>query len=73
MWVNFTCVASEANPAVDNFLLYEKDGGINSSKSGAWIEKLSDGGRRMYSCEARHIVENVNSSNTVTLAVNGEF
>ena len=73
LWVNFTCVASEANPAVNNFLLYEKDGGINSSKSGTWIKKLTGEGKQVYSCEAQHIVENVNSSNTATLTVNGEF
>ena len=73
LWVNFTCVASEANPAVNNFLLYEKDGGVNSSKSGTWITKLTGEGKHVYSCEAQHILENVSSSNTAALTVNGEF
>ena len=75
LWVNFTCVTSESNPPVYNFLLYEKDGNISHSKSGTWITKISRGGRhvKLYSCVALHAVENVTSSNNVTLTVNGEF
>ena len=75
LWVNFTCVTSESNPPVYDFLLYEKDGNISHSKSGTWITKISRGGRhvKLYSCIALHAVENVTSSNNVTLTVNGEF
>lgn len=73
LWVNFTCVASEANPAVYNFLLYEKDGDISQSKSGMWIKKISKGGEHVYSCIALHAVGNVTSLNNVTLTVNGKF
>ena len=72
-WVNFTCVASEANPVVYNFLLYEKDGDISQSKSGIWIKKISKGGKYVYRCIALHVVGNVTSSNNVTLTVNGKF
>ena len=72
-WVNFTCVASEANPAVYNFLLYEKDGNISQSRSGIWIKKISKGGKYVYRCIALHVVGNVSSSNNVTLTVNGKF
>ena len=73
LWVNFTCVASEANPAVDNFLLFAKDGDISSRKSGTWIKKVTGGGNHVYSCLAQHIVETVTSIKNVTLTVNGEF
>ena len=73
LWVNFTCVASEANPVVYNFLLYEKDGEISQSKSGMWIKKISKGGKHVYSCIALHAVGNVTSLNNVTLTVNGKF
>ena len=66
-------MASEANPAVYNFLLYEKDGDISQSKSGTWITKISKGGKHIYSCIALQVVGNVTSSNNVTLTVNGEF
>lgn len=73
LWVNFTCVASEANPAVYNFLLYEKDREISQSKSGMWIKKISKGGEHVYSCIALHAVGNITSLNNVTLTVNGKF
>ena len=73
LWVNFTCVASESNPAVYNFLLYEKDGESSQSKSGIWIKKISQRGKHVYSCVALHVEGNVTSSNNVTLTVNGEF
>ena len=73
LWVNFTCVASEANPAVYNFVLYEENGEISQSKSGMWIKKISKGGKHVYSCIALHAVGNLTSLNNVTLTVNGKF
>ena len=70
--MNFTCAASEANPAVYNFLLYEKDGDISQGKSGIWIKKISKGGKHVYRCIALHVVGNATSSNNVTLTVNGK-
>lgn len=66
-------MTSESNPAVVTFLLYEKDGNLSHRKSGTWIKKISRGGRHVYSYIALHAVENVTSSNNVTLTVNGEF
>ena len=66
-------MASEANPVVYSFLLYEKDGEISQSKSGMWIKKISKGGEHVYSCIALHTVGNVTSLNNVTLTVNGKF
>lgn len=73
LWVNFTCVASEANPPVYNFLLYENYGNLSQSKSGIWIKKISKEGKHVYSCVALHVLGNVDSSNNETLTVNGEF
>ena len=73
LWVNFTCAASVAIPPVYSFLLYEKDGYISQSKSGTWINKISKGGKHIYSCIALQFLGNVTSSNNVTLTVNGEF
>lgn len=66
-------MASEANPAVYNFVLYEKNREISQSKSGMWIKKISKRGTHVYSCIALHAVGNVRSLNNVTLTVNGKF
>ena len=66
-------MASEANPAVYNFVLYEKNGEISQSKSGMWIKKIPKGEKHVYSCIALHAVGNVTSLNNVTLTVNGKF
>ena len=71
LWVNFTCVATAANPPVYNFQLYESGQGVRFSESGTWIEKVSKGGKHVYKCLAEQLLENVTSTNNVTLTVNG--
>ena len=73
LWVNFTCKASDANPAVSNYALYEQNNPVASSNNGTWILKLSEGKNHVYHCVAEHFVENVTSTNNVTITVNGEL
>jgi len=70
--VNFTCVASEANPAVTNYQLLGSRGDTSVSISGMWIKEISKGGKHFYSCLAEHPAGNKSSAN-VTLTKNGKF
>ena len=73
LWVNFTCKASDANPGVSNYALYEHNSLVASNNYGTWILKLSEGKNHVYQCVAEHFVENVTSTNNVTITVNGEL
>ena len=73
LWVNFTCKASDANPAVSNYVLYEHNNPVASNNNGTWILKLSEAKNHVYHCVAEHFVENVTSTNNVTITVNGEL
>ena len=73
MWVNFTCKASDANPVVSNYVLYEHNNPVAFNNNGTWILKLSEGKKHVYHCVAGHFVENVTSTNNVTITVNGEL
>ena len=70
--VNFTCISSEANPPVYNYLLSGVEDGFSLSKSGTWVKKISRGGKSIYNCVAFHLVENVTSTRNITLTVNGK-
>ena len=72
MWVNFTCEASDANPAVTNYQLLG-NGEVLNNETGTWIKEISKGENYVYSCLAQHPVENVTSANDVILTFNGEF
>ena len=73
LWVNFTCKASDANPAVSNYVLYEHNNPVASNNNGTWILKLSEAKNHVYHCVAEHFVENVTNTNNVTITVNGEL
>ena len=73
LWVNFTCKASDANPAVSNYVLYEHNNPVASNNNGTWILKLSEAKNHVYHSVAEHFVENVTSTNNVTITVNGEL
>jgi len=66
-------VASEANPVVTNYQLLESGGDTSVSNGGMWIKEISKGGKHVYSCLAEHPLGNVNSTNNVTVTLNGEF
>ena len=73
LWVNFTCISSEANPPVYNYLLSGDEDGLSFDKSGTWIKRISRGGKVVYSCLAYQLVGNVTSTNNITLTVNGKL
>ena len=72
MVVNFTCVASKANPTVTNYQLLESGGDASVSNSGMWIKEISKGGKHVYSCLAEHPVGNKSSANVI-LTKNSKF
>ena len=73
MWVNFTCHSSEANPPVHNYVLIKNETKFIFSSKGTWIEKISRGETFVYKCQAYQQVDNVTSTNDITLKVNGKF
>lgn len=71
--MNFTCVASEANPAVEKYTLFVDGEVPSASSAGTWIKEISKKGKHVYGCRAHHPERNVTSSNNVTVTFNGEF
>ena len=69
--VNFTCSAN-ANPAVDNYTLFENGSAVNSSSLGVWSITMNTAGRFVYGCEANNIV-GFNKSTDVIVNVEGEL
>ena len=72
MWVNFTCHSSEANPPVYNFMLLRNETDVALSEKGTWIEKISQGETFVYKCQAYQQVDNVTSTNNISLSVKGK-
>ena len=72
LWVNFTCNSSEANPPVHNYALIKNKTEFIFSRKGTWIEKISRGETFVYKCQAYQQVDNVTSTNYITLNVNGK-
>ena len=73
MWVNFTCKSSEANPPVHNYALFRDEKGVVLSEKGTWIEKISRGETFVYKCQAYQQVDNVTSTNSISLSVKGNI
>ena len=73
MWVNFTCKSSEANPPVYNYVLLKNETDVGLSEKGTWIEKISRGETFVYRCRAYQKVDNVSSTDNVTVTVNGKI
>ena len=72
MWVNFTCKSSEANPPVYNYMLFKNEKYVLNEK-GTWIEKISRGETFVYKCQAYQQVDNVTSTNNISLSVKGKL
>ena len=72
MWVNFTCKSSEANPPVHNYVLLRNGTVVGLSEKGTWIEKISRGETFVYKCQAYQLVDNVTSTNNISLSVKGK-
>ena len=73
MWVNFTCKSSEANPPVYNYVLLKNETHAGVSEKGTWIKKTSRGETFVYKCQANQQVDNVTSTNNITLSVKGKI
>ena len=73
MWVNFTCKSSEANPPVHNYVLLRNETDVGLSEKGTWTEKISRGETFVYRCRAYQQVDNVTSTDNVTVTVNGKI
>ena len=73
MWVNFTCKSSEANPPVHNYVLLKNGKDVGVSEKGTWIEKISRGETFVYKCKAYQQVDNVTSTNNISLSAKGKI
>ena len=73
MWVNFTCKSSEANPPVYDYVLLKNETHVGVSEKGTWIEKISRGETFVYKCQAYQQVDNVRSTNNISLSVKGKI
>ena len=73
MWVNFTCKSSEANPPVYNYVLLRNETDVGISEKGTWIEKISQEETFVYKCQAYQQVDNVTSTNNISVSVKGKF
>ena len=71
--MNFTCKSSEANPPVHNYVLLRNETDVFVSEKGTWTEKISRGETFVYRCRAYQQVDNVSSTNNVTVTVNGKI
>ena len=69
--VNFTCSAN-ANPAVDNYTLFENGSAVNTSSLGVWSITMNTAGRFVYGCEANNSAGS-NKSTDVIVNVEGEL
>ena len=72
MWVNFTCKSSEANPPVYDYVLLRNETHVGVSEKRTWVEKISQGETFVYKCQAYQQVENVTSTNNISLSVKGK-
>ena len=72
LWVNFTCRTSAASPPAHNYLLVKNESEVSFSATGTWIEKILRGRTFVYSCVAYQLVDNVTSTNNVTVTGNGK-
>ena len=73
VWVNFTCKSSEANPPVYDYVLLKNETIVGVSENGTWIEKISRGETFVYKCQAYQQVDNVTSTNNISLSVKGKL
>ena len=71
--MNFTCNSSEANPPVYNYVLLRNGKVFGLSEKGTWTEKISRGETFVYGCRAYQQVDNVSSTDNVTVTVNGKI
>ena len=72
--IHFTCTASQANPPVHTYLLYQNDTVINSMGiSGTWVNTMENAGTFVFRCVANNSVQGIGKSGFTTMTVDGEF
>ena len=69
--MNFTCSA-DANPAVDNYTLFEDNSVVNTSSLGVWSIRMNTAGQFVYRCEANNSV-GFDKSTDISVNVEGEL
>ena len=72
--IHFTCTASQANPPVHTYLLYQNDTVINNMGiSGTLVKAMENAGMFVFRCVANNSVQGIGTSNDTVLTVDGEF
>ena len=69
----FTCRTSTASPLSHNYMLLKNESEVSFSTTGTWIEKISRLKTFVYSCVAYQLVDNITSTNNVTVTGNGKI
>ena len=72
LWVNFTCRTFAASPPAHNYLLVKNESEVSFSATGTWIEEILRGRKFVNSCVAYQRVDNVTSTNNVSVTGNGK-
>ena len=73
IWMNFICKSSEANPPVHDYVLLRNETDVGVSEKGTWIEKISRGETFVYKCQANQQVDNVTSTNNISLSMKSKI
>ena len=73
LWVNFTCRTSAASPPPHNYMLLKNESEVSFSTTGTWIEKISRLKTFVYRCVAYQLVDDITSTNNVTVTGNGKI
>ena len=68
IWVNFTRNSSVASPPAYDYLLLK----VGFNKKGTWIAQILRGETFMFQCRAYQKLNNITSSNSITVTVNGK-
>ena len=71
--MNFICKSSEANPPVHDYVLLRNETDVGVSEKGTWIEKISRGETFVYKCQANQQVDNVTSTNNISLSMKSKI
>ena len=71
--MNFTCNSSEGNAPVPYNVFLRNETDVGLSEKGTWMEKISRGETFVYKCQAYQRVDNVTSTNNISLPVKGKI
>jgi len=72
--IHFTCTASQANPPVHTYLLYQNDTLINNMGIlGTWVKTMENAGTFVFRCKANNSVQGIGTSNDTALTIEGKL